>query len=480
MSADAIRPRDPLAAADYGRTRDPDSGGALVTGVRDDSPAYDAGIEAGMRILEVNGRPLQDMIDWLWEASDGSVELTVLDPTDGTVAACELERLPGEDWGIDFDGAVFDGMRTCVNACTFCFMRMLPPSMRGTLYIRDDDYRLSFLQGNFVTLTNMGDEDIERVISRNLSPMNVSLHAVDPDVRRALMGRNAARGMYALERLIAGGIEVHAQIVLVPGVNDGAELDRTLSWCAERPAVSSLGIVPLGYTRFQKRFTSSFSDDPNRARAVIEQVRPYQEEARRTRGRTVFQLADEFYLDAGVPVPDAASYDGYPQYYDGIGMIRSYLDEVAAIREGEADRLAAAGSSLRSRGLSLLVLSGGAARDTVAAFVEGPPLEGSVLAIENRYFGGNVDVTGLICGGDLLEQVADALDGVMLFVPDVMFNADGLTLDGYHRSELETELTGRGALVRVVSTMPRDLLASLEAALADSDSARDPQTFRNA
>lgn len=453
------------ARADYGRSRDPDAHGALVAAVRPDSPAYDAGIEPGMRIKAVNRQPLADMIDWLWEACDEQVELEVFDPRDDTLASCVLERFPNEDWGLEFDGAVFDGMRTCRNACTFCFMHMLPPHMRRTLYIRDDDYRLSFLQGNFVTLTNVSDAEVERIISRSLSPMNVSLHAVTPEVRRALMGRNAARGMEVLEQLIEGGIAIHAQIVLVPGVNDGEELARTLAWCAARPAVESLGIVPLGYTRFQDRFTASYSDDPAAARAVIKQVGPYQDEARRSRGRTVFQLADEFYLDAGIETPPAETYDGYPQYYDGIGMVRSYLDEAADLRCAAKGRLEAARSALEAEGLSLAVVCGKAARGTVASFVEASPLQGRCLAIENRYFGGNVDVTGLICGCDLLGQLPMHLDGVMLFVPDLMFNADGLTLDGYHRNQLEAELVQRGARVRIAPTMPTDLLDALEEAL---------------
>lgn len=189
MSGTPLTPNDPATRADYGRSSDPDEAGALVTFVRPDSPAFDAGIECGMRVLTVNGRPLTDMIEWLWQGSDEVVELEVFDPRDNSVCPCYLERLPDEDWGLEFDGAVFDGMRTCVNACTFCFMRMLPPHMRGTLYIRDDDYRLSFLQGNFVTLTNMSESDVSRVIDYHLSPMNVSLHAVSPDVRRSLMGK---------------------------------------------------------------------------------------------------------------------------------------------------------------------------------------------------------------------------------------------------------------------------------------------------
>ena len=220
--------------ADYGRSRDPEPGeGALVKNVRPESPAWDVGIEPGMRVLTVNGEQLTDMIVWLWEADDDTVELEVFDPRDGTVTPVELDRFPGEDWGLEFDGPIFDGMRTCVNACVFCFMTMLPKGGRSTLYIRDDDYRLSFLQGNFVTLTNLTDEDVQNVIQRNMSPMNVSVHAVGPDVRRRMMGRNAQRGMDVLETIMAAGIEIHAQIVLCPGMNDGEELEKTLRFCEE-------------------------------------------------------------------------------------------------------------------------------------------------------------------------------------------------------------------------------------------------------
>lgn len=463
------------ARADYGRTRDPEpAAGGRVTAVAPDSPAWDAGIEPGMIVTSVNGAPLTDMVVWLWEADADRAVLTVHDPRDGATDTCELERLPGEDWGIAFDGAVFDGMRTCVNACVFCFMTMLPQHMRTTLYIRDDDYRLSFLQGNFVTLTNMSDADVAAVIERRMSPMNVSLHAVTPEVRRRLMGRNAARGMEVLEALIAADIEIHAQVVACPGINDGEELARTLAFCEERPQITSLGIVPMGYTRFSRRFSSSFSDDPAAARAVVELVRPFQERARARTGRTTFQLSDEFYLDARLPVPPAAWYDGYPQFYDGIGMIRSYLDDAAALREHETERLEAVAAGLARAGRALTVVSGEAARETVASFVEAEPLAGTVTAIRNDYFGGNVDVTGLICGGDLLAQLPAALTGVMLFLPDVMFNADGLTLDGYHQRRLIEDLAARGADVHVASTQPYDLLEVLEAALvAAADAPRE-------
>jgi NifB/MoaA-like Fe-S oxidoreductase len=185
------------------------------------------------------------------------------------------------------------------------------------------------------------DEDVERIITCRLEPMNVSIHAISPEVRRTLIGPHAQRGIDVLERLLAAGIEIHAQIVLCPGVNDGAELARTLDWVEARPAITSLAVVPLGYTRFSRRFSKSFSDDPAAANAVVELIEPYQERARRELGTTRFQLSDEFYVAAGVTVPPAEAYDGYPQYYDGIGMLRSFLDDSAVFARDHAGELAA-------------------------------------------------------------------------------------------------------------------------------------------
>ena len=437
--------------------------GALVTAVVPESPADDIGLEPGMRVLSVNGKLLIDMIVWEWETDGEEAEIEVLDPRDNTVATAVIERYLGEDWGVEFDGAVFDGMRTCVNACLFCFMNMLPKEHRETLSIRDDDYRLSFLQGNFVTLTNMSDDEVNDAIDKLLSPMNVSLHAVSPDVRRHLIGRHAQRGLDVLERFLDAGIEIHAQIVLCPGRNDGEELERTLRFCEERPGITSLAVVPLGYTKHQSRFKHSYSDDPAAARAVIDVIRPFQERARAERGATVFQLGDEFYLNAGVEPPKATFYDGYPQYYDGIGMIRSYLDETADILAGESERLAAVRYRLRSAGLALTVLSGEAARNTIAGFVEAADgLAGHVAAIRNDYFGGNVDVTGLICAEDVLAQLPQDLSGQLIVLPSLMFNADGLTLDGSDRATLTAALESRDAHIVTASSMPHDLLAALE------------------
>lgn len=448
--------------ADYASTRERATG-AWVAAVEEGSPAWEAGIEPGMRIARVNGVEPRDLIDWRWEADGASCELEVYDPADGTTTPCELWREPGQDWGIDFTDVLFDGIRTCVNACQFCFMAMLPPEARATLTLRDDDYRLSFLQGNFVTLTNVSDEEAERIVTCGLSPMNVSIHAITPEVRRSLIGRRADRGIEVLEQLLAGGIEVHAQIVLCPGVNDGAELSATLDWVEARPGITSLAIVPLGYTKHSRRFKSSYSDDVEASRAVVRLLEPYQERARRTLGITRFQLSDEFYVDAGLPVPPAETYDGYPQFYDGIGMLRSFLDETALVAQDRADDLCRVDGVLAEKDLRLELICGEAAAETIDVFCRELSPAGRVRtrAIRNDYFGGDVNVTGLIVSEDLLAQLPADLTGTIVVLPEVMFNFDRLTLDGDTQDHIVDELRSRGALVTVSVPNPGDYLDAI-------------------
>lgn len=455
--------------ADYASTRE-HTIGAWVRSVEPGSPADDAGVEAGMRVDTVNGVAPRDLIDWRWEASDDVAELTVFDPADGEEYAATLYREPGEDWGIDFTDVLFDGIRTCVNACQFCFMRMLPQDARASLMLRDDDYRLSFLQGNFVTLTNMTDEDVERVITCRLEPMNVSIHAVSPDVRCSLIGRNAQRGMDVLERLCAAGIEVHGQIVLCAGINDGEELHRTLDWVEAHPAVTSLALVPMGYTKYSRNFSHSFSEDREASRAVVRLIEPYQERARRELGITRFQLSDEFYLDADLPVPEAETYDGYPQFYDGIGMLRSFLDEVRDVCDTRADELARVRRRLSQRGEGALLVCGEAALGVTRTFLAawdnvtaGVPGEFPVqaLAIRNDYYGGDVNVTGLIVSCDLLGQLPDSLAGVTVVLPEVMFNFDKVTLDGDTQAHILKEIARRGGHGVIATTTPAHIVDAL-------------------
>ena len=471
--------------ADYASTRERREG-AWVAAVEEGSPAWEAGLEPGMRIDSVDGAPLRDIIDWRWEASDAVAELAVFDPVTGEEYACTLEREPGEDWGVEFEDVLFDGIRTCVNACQFCFMRMLPEDARASLTLRDDDYRLSFTQGNFVTLTNMTDEDVERVIAYRLEPMNVSIHAVTPEVRRSLIGPRAMRGIEVLERLCEAGIEVHGQIVLCAGINDGAELVRTLDWVEARREITSLAIVPMGYTKYSKVFSRSFSEDVEASRAVVRLLEPYQARARAELGITRFQLSDEFYVDARLPVPAAETYDGYPQFYDGIGMLRSFLDEAAALAADDAAGLARVARDLGSGGGRAVLVVGeaalGATRDLCALWAralaaepcgdgaqgaekDGGPraLPVEPLAIRNDYYGGDVNVTGLIVSRDLLAQLPASLDGTLVVLPEAMFNFDRLTLDGDSEGHIAEEVARRGGVACVSETSPRALVAAVAA-----------------
>ncbi len=463
--------KDPMRA-DYASTRQ-QADGAWVAAVEPGSPADDAGIEVGMRIDAVNGVAMRDIIDWRWEADGQVAELDVHVPGDDRPYGATLFREMGQDWGVEFTDVLFDGVHTCVNACQFCFMSMLPEDARASLTLRDDDYRLSFLQGNFVTLTNVSDDEAERIIRCRLEPMNVSLHAISPEVRRSLIGRNAQRGIDVLERLLDAGIEVHGQIVLCAGINDGDELRRTLDWVEARPSLTSLALVPMGYTRYSRRFSASFSEDREASRAVVRLLEPYQRRARETLGITRFQLSDEFYLAADLPVPDARSYDGYPQFYDGIGMLRSFLDEAEEVCAGRPSDLRDVARALRACGREVLLVCGEAAQGAISEFCVGwarrcglrrPPARPCV--IRNDYYGGDVNVTGLIVSCDLLAQLPLDLRDAVVVLPEAMFNFDRVTLDGDTQHHVREELEARGALVLVEQTTPGALLDGLLRALA--------------
>jgi putative radical SAM enzyme (TIGR03279 family) len=423
---------------------------AVIASVDPGSPADVAGLTPGMVLTEVEGAPLTDIIEWRWQADGFAVEVTL---ESGKTLA--LERELGQDWGLTFDDVIFDGLITCKNACSFCFMTMLHKGMRPTLYLRDDDYRLSFLQGNFVTLTNLSDAQVQRIIDYDLEPLHVSLHAVTPAVRERLIGKNASRGMKVLEQLLDAGLSVHVQLVVCPGVNDGLELVKTLSWVSQHEGVLSCGIVPLGYTRFSRHFTSSFSDDPAAAAEVIEIVREFQEDSGIERRNARLQVADEFYLDAGYDFPPARFYADYPQFQDGIGMMRSFIDEFSTLEE----EVTAAARDLEGKA-SVTIVSGTAFARVLEGLIEKSPLASHVriLGVENRFFGGNVDVTGLLCGSDIVAALKeDAPEGPVV-LSRTCFNFDERTLDDMTVSEIEQ---ASGCKLRLCTYCADELVATL-------------------
>ena len=449
-----------MPRASYGCHVPAASGGGVVVGVTPGSAAARSGIVVGDTLVAADGTALRDVIDWQWLTDGDDVAVSVRSAS-GTVREQRIVRSFDEPWGISFRDTVFDGVKTCRNRCAFCFMAQLPRGLRRALYLRDDDYRLSFLQGNFVSLTNLSDADVRRIAQQHLSPLYVSLHAVDPDIRRELICAREDRALERFDELLAEGTDLHVQIVLVPGVNDGAALEHTLTWLAEHEGVLSVGIVPLGYTSHQSDFGGSY-EDSDRASAVIEQVKPWQEAFRERDAVTWVYLADEFYLNAGVCVPSAAEYDLYPQYENGIGMVRSFTDDLLEIapelREAVALLGADAHVTVVTGSLFAPVLD-----DVFTRIGMGPAVR--VMAVRNRFFGGNVSVAGLVTGMDLVEALlADSVGGVYL-LPSVIANADGLLLDDVPAAELGMR-SGRD--VRLISCDARELLEALRAVVADS------------
>lgn len=438
--------------------------GGVVAEVTPGSPAERAGIAVGERVMAAGGEQLHDVLDWSWYASGTDVLLTVASQESG-VRDVTVTRATDEPWGIAFSEALFDGVRTCRNRCAFCFLEQLPAGLRQSLYVRDDDFRLSFLDGNFITATNLSDADVARIAEQRLSPLYVSVHAVTPEVRAQLLCvRGPDTALTRVDELLDAGIDLHAQIVLVPGVNDGEELDRTLNWLAEREGVLSVGVVPLGYTRHQARFDASYGT-PEAARGVLRRIGPWQEAFRREHGITWVQAADELYLKAGAPLPPAEEYDGFPQYENGIGIARAFVDEWH-------DATAEPGGALRQGAVfgDVVVVTGELAVPLMGELLAERSQEGSlsggrprVLAVRNEFLGGNVNVTGLLVGADIVEAVrADARQAraprATYLLPDVLFNAEGLTLDD---RTLEDIREATGANVRLVSSDATSLAEAL-------------------
>ena len=471
-AADDAAATDAAAQRKRGR-RTPQPPRAVIAEVAPESPADDAGFTPGCIITSVDGHPVRDMIDWRWLSADDAIELGYID-TDGDAGVVELERYEGEEWGIEFEGVVFDGVKQCRNACIFCFMRQLPDDMRPSLTLRDDDFRLSFLSGTFVTFTNLSDEDEARIIEQHISPLRLSLHASNPEVRRRIIGRHAGRGIEVLEHLLAAGIEFHAQIVLMPDENDGDVLIETLNWAYERPGILDVCIVPLGFTKHQTCFTKSFND-PQSAKAAMDAIVPIQRRALAERGNLWAFAADEFYHNAyGKTIlenlPPSEQYGDFGMFEDGVGIIRSFINDWE--RAEAAGLPGAARAALEEAGMRVRVISGYATSSFFAQLFSRAGLDGCVepLFVENDFFGGNVDVTGLLCGCDISAAVrADASlhSGWTYVVPKIIFNDDGVTLDD---ATLEDMGKASGQRVAVVSCNATEFLPELvEMARASAD-----------
>lgn len=426
--------------------------------------AQAAGLRAGDRLLAANGHLLRDVLDWSFYADGAAV--TVRLRRGAEEQTVRLRRPAGADWGIAFAEPLFDGLRRCANRCLFCFMDQLPPNWRRTLYLRDDDYRLSFLYGNFVTLTNLRPADWERLAEQRLSPLYLSVHATEPDLRRRLLGRQRAPDVgEQIERLGRLRIAVHTQIVLCPGLNDGPHLERTVADLRRLyPTVESVSLVPVGLTRYRvlppaglegvapalRSYTTAEAGD------LLAWALPRQRALRRELGCGFLYPADEFYLLAGRPLPSARAYDGFPQLENGVGLARLLVDDWARVRR----RLSAAAPAPARRGRAVLAsgtliapLLRTMAQELAACL---PGLDVEVVPVENVTFGPSVTVAGLLTGAAFRAGLR-AARGDLFLLPAAAFDAQGRTLDDVTVMELEAELGRPIVLVDRMSQVVRAL-----------------------
>jgi putative radical SAM enzyme (TIGR03279 family) len=402
----------------------------LIAAVAEGSLGDELGLKAGDRIVAVDGRPVIDFIDFQFHAQSESVSIEVA--RGDSTQRFDLELEGDEYWGITFADATFDGVRICENACPFCFIKQIPKGMRRSLYVMDDDFRYSMLYGSFVTLTNLSEEDWRRIETERIGPLHVSVHATNPELRVALVGNpKGANILEDLARLEAAGIEFHAQLVLCPNINDGEELDRSLTDLSQFERLRSIAGVPVGLTRFglerQSKQLRNSRDcmrnlpsrkievrryEPWEAEAVIAQAEEWQRRFRAERGETFFYLGDEFYLMTDREVPSASMYDGFPQIEDGIGITRHLLENLSGLmRRTGSDRL---------RGAQGIVACGTLIGKTMQRAVGemnerlGTALD--VVVVENDFLGHEINVSGLLTGQDFAGALAGKTAGKPVYI----------------------------------------------------------------
>jgi putative radical SAM enzyme (TIGR03279 family) len=418
---------------------------ALISGVRAGSLAAEAGIAPGDALVSLGGRALRDAVDYQFYQAEPLIEALIL-KADGLHDAVLFEKSIDEDLGIEFKRATWDDVMLCNNNCFFCFLKGLPKGLRKPLYTKDDDYRLSFLHGNFVTLSNLSEADWERLAEQRLSPLNVSVHATEPALRRKLLGNPRAPDICdQLRRLGDLGIRAHTQIVLTPGVNDGANLDRSVcDLVALHPTVQTVSVVPVGASPKLEDWSLARDGiplerpDPVYSRALIEQLRPVQLRCRREFGATVVQCSDEYYVTAGVPVPRRDAYDGFSQYENGVGMVRTLLDRWARTRT--QFRKHPVDFSGRRVAIGCGTLAAPLLQDIASEFSAETGAAVQVVPIENTLFGERVNVSGLLPGADFARALRHCeADIAILPRPSLDYFGERF-LDGMTPRELETAL----------------------------------------
>ncbi|CAH2212767.1 DUF512 domain-containing protein [Tepidibacter aestuarii] len=411
----------------------------IISAVNKGSIAEELDIEVGDILLSINDKKIEDIIEYKFFISDEYLEVKI-QKKDGEIYIYEIEKEYDEDLGIEFINPIIDRAKSCRNKCIFCFIDQLPKGMRETLYFKDDDSRLSFLQGNFITLTNMSEDDIQKMIQYRISPVNISVHTTDPDLRGKMLNNKNAGKLYGImKRLADAGIEMNAQIVLCPGVNDKANLDRTLNDLSKlHPHVKSVAVVPIGLTKYREGLFDAQIYNEDSSIEVIDFIHEFQKKALDNIGTRFVFLSDEFYVMAKKDIPSYDSYEGFAQIENGVGLIcklereiDDYLQKTFVRLKNQKTVSIATGESAYNfiKKVSLKVMSN----------VEN--LKINVYKIKNEYFGETITVAGLITATDIINQLKDEKLGDKLVIPKAMLKSDeDIFLDNITLDDLQERL----------------------------------------
>ena len=433
--------------------------GHLIGRVLPQSIAEELGIEPGDRLLAINGQEIMDVFDYQYYIKDEYIEVLVAKPS-GEEWLLEIDKDYEEDLGVEFENGLMDAYRSCHNKCIFCFIDQMPKGMRDTLYFKDDDSRLSFLQGNYVTLTNMSEHDIERIIRYHLSPINVSFQTTNPELRcRMLNNRFAGEALKKVDRLYEGGIIMNGQIVLCKGVNDGAELDRSIRDLTRYiPQLESVSVVPVGLSRYREGLYPLEPFDREDAWAVLSLIHSWQDRIYREHGIHFVHASDEWYALAGLPMPEEERYDGYLQLENGVGMLRLQEEEFtqALALAKESAALGAEREVSVATGVLAYPYICKMADRLMEAF---PLLTIHVYEIKNYFFGEMITVSGLLTGGDIRKQLQGKLLGEALFLPEnVLRTEERIFLDDMTQQELGDALQ---VTVNIVKSSGHDFVRQM-------------------
>lgn len=436
----------------------------VIHDVQSDSAAYDAGIEPGDLLLSINRQEIQDIFDYRFLTTDSNL-LVEIEKKNGELWEIEVEKDEYEDLGLDFEDPLISEAKSCTNKCVFCFIDQLPKGMRDTVYFKDDDSRLSFLSGNYITLTNMGEKELERIIRYRMSPVNVSVHTTNPELRKAMLGNRFAGDVLGIIRKFTeGGITVNAQIVLCRDLNDGAELDRTLEELSELyPGVASISVVPVGLTKWREGLYKLQPFDSQAAALVLKQAEGWQQKLLKKHDTRLVYLADEFYIMVGAKLPACGEYEDFPQIENGVGLMSLLIYEFNEYLEKHGKKLDRHCSKFRETRV-VSIATGICAYKYIKQLAQVLEkrynnLKVAVYPIKNDYFGENVTVTGLLTGGDLLAQLdTKELGSGLLISSSMLKSGEELFLDDYTVAKLGLKL---GKKVTVVENSGEDLIRKI-------------------